>query len=194
MLQVRSIEHRQKREAEAEEQRRAKQAELDAQRREKAAAKRLEQDAFERQLQARAAIQLYLPVPLPLAERYKQILDEHTLTIDTRAAAWRVPRLVWYNRCETGCHGICRARGAVLVQGLQPQVEKMETAWARLHTITGAETPEEVLAYFEGMQLSQPLLASYPAASQRANVVHPTATHPTAPQTPQLTLRMSWKS
>lgn len=26
----------------------------------------------------------------------------------------------------------------------------MEAAWARLHTITGAETPEEVIAYFEG--------------------------------------------
>ena len=49
-----------------------------------------------------------------------------------------------------------------MVQGLQPQVEKMEAAWARLHTITGAETPEEVLAYFEGMHLSQPLLARHP--------------------------------
>ena len=78
-LQVRSIEHRQKREAEAEEQRRAKQAELNAQRREKAAAKRLEQDAFERQLQARATLQLYSPEPLPLACPYTQILDEHSL-------------------------------------------------------------------------------------------------------------------
>ena len=38
------MEHRQKREAEAEEQRRARQAELDAQERERVAAKRLEQD------------------------------------------------------------------------------------------------------------------------------------------------------
>ena len=36
------------------------------------------------------------------------------------------------------------------MQSLQPKVEKMEAAWARLHTITGAETPEEVIAYFEG--------------------------------------------
>ena len=78
-MQVRSIEHRQKREAEAEEQRRARQAEIDAQRREKAAAKRLEQDAFERQLQACTIIQLYLPVPLPLAGLHKQIHDEHSL-------------------------------------------------------------------------------------------------------------------
>ncbi|CAL5218617.1 g317 [Coccomyxa viridis] len=85
--EVRGMEHRQKREAEAEEQRRAKQAELDAQERERAAAERLEQDAFERQLQS-----------------------------------------------------------------LQPKVEKMEAAWARLHTITGAETPEEVIAYFEGLK------------------------------------------
>ena len=41
-------------------------------------------------------------------------------------------------------------RGYVM-QSLQPKVEKMEAAWARLHTITGAETPEEVIAYFEGM-------------------------------------------
>ena len=99
-LQVRSIEHRQKREAEAEEQRRAKQAELDAQRREKAAAKRLEQDAFERQLQARTTPQLYLPVPLPLAGPNIQILDQHS-PLYTRAAAWRVSSLLWYNRCET---------------------------------------------------------------------------------------------
>ena len=37
-----------------------------------------------------------------------------------------------------------------VIQSLQPKVEKMEAAWARLHTITGAETPEEVIAYFEG--------------------------------------------
>ena len=49
--QVRGMEHRQKREAEAEEQRRARQVELDAQQRETADQKRLEQDAFERQLQ-----------------------------------------------------------------------------------------------------------------------------------------------
>ena len=48
------------------------------------------------------------------------------------------------------------------MQGLQPQVEKMEAAWARLHTITGAETPEEVLVYFEGMQRSQPSLVRHP--------------------------------
>ena len=48
---MRGMEHRQKREAEAEEQRRARQAELDAQERERAAQKRLEQDAVERQLQ-----------------------------------------------------------------------------------------------------------------------------------------------
>ena len=53
VIQVRGMEHRQKREAEAEEQRRARQAELDAQERERAAQKRLEQDAFERQLAVR---------------------------------------------------------------------------------------------------------------------------------------------
>ncbi len=51
---MRSSEHRQKREAEAEEARHTRQAELDAAEREKAAKKRLEQDAFERQLQVSA--------------------------------------------------------------------------------------------------------------------------------------------
>jgi len=51
------MDHRQKREAEAEEQRRARQAEVDAGEREKAAQKRLEQDVFERQLQVRPVIQ-----------------------------------------------------------------------------------------------------------------------------------------
>lgn len=56
-LQLRGMEHRQKREAEAEELRRARQAGLDAQQREKAAQKRMEQDAFERQLQVRLLTQ-----------------------------------------------------------------------------------------------------------------------------------------
>ena len=56
-MQVRGMEHRQKRETEAEEQRRARQAEFDAQEREHAAAKRLEQDALERQLQVRLLTQ-----------------------------------------------------------------------------------------------------------------------------------------
>ena len=59
-MQVRGMEHRQKREAEAEEQRRAKQAELDAQERKRAAAERLEQDAFERQLRVRLLTQHFL--------------------------------------------------------------------------------------------------------------------------------------
>jgi hypothetical protein len=49
--QVRNIEHRQKREMAEEEQRRARQAELDALEREKAAKIRLEEQAFQQQLQ-----------------------------------------------------------------------------------------------------------------------------------------------
>ena len=46
------MEHRQKRETAEEEQRRARQAELDAIEREAAAKARLEEEAFEQQLQA----------------------------------------------------------------------------------------------------------------------------------------------
>jgi hypothetical protein len=38
-------------------------------------------------------------------------------------------------------------------QTLQPQIEQMEAAWARLHTITGSNTPEEVIGFWEGTQL-----------------------------------------
>ena len=80
------------------------------------------------------------------------------------------------------------------MQGLQPQVERMEAAWARLHTITGAETPEEVLTYFEGKQFRQPSLARHPTASQHAIVLCHMPARLTAPQAQQLSLRMSWKS
>ncbi len=99
LLQVRGMEHRQKREAEAEEQRRARQAELDAQERERVAAKRLEQDAFERQLQVRLLTQhssggsgLNLQLPL----------------------AWTLPRtdLVTVRDC-TSVKEVAAARGAL---------------------------------------------------------------------------------
>ena len=37
-----------------------------------------------------------------------------------------------------------------VAQTLQPKLEVLEAAWARLHTITGAEAPEDVIAYWEG--------------------------------------------
>ena len=38
------------------------------------------------------------------------------------------------------------------VAALAPKLEAMEAAWYRLHTISGADTPEEVIAYWEGAQ------------------------------------------
>ena len=55
--------------------------------------------------------------------------------------------------------GLCLMHACV-TQSLQPKVEKMEAAWARLHTITGAETPEEVIAYFEGKLHRGPVLSA----------------------------------
>ncbi len=63
--QVRSMEHRQKREMAEEEEQRARQAELDAIEREKAAKARLDVEAFEQQLQACARL-LYSLSVLPL--------------------------------------------------------------------------------------------------------------------------------
>ncbi len=36
------------------------------------------------------------------------------------------------------------------VAALAPKVEAMEASWNRIRTISGADTPEEVLAYWEG--------------------------------------------
>ena len=36
------------------------------------------------------------------------------------------------------------------MQALAPQLEAAEAAWARLHTITGAETPRDAIAFWEG--------------------------------------------
>ena len=77
------------------------------------------------------------------------------------------------------------------MQGLQPQVEKMEAAWARLHTITGAETPEEVLTYFEGTQFRRHPL---PRHLQQYSLSTCSTTWLCASQLPQgqqLSLRMS---
>ncbi|KAK9808645.1 hypothetical protein WJX72_001158 [[Myrmecia] bisecta] len=38
------------------------------------------------------------------------------------------------------------------LQALQPKLEAMEASWYRLHTISGADTPEEVIAYWEGLR------------------------------------------
>ena len=36
------------------------------------------------------------------------------------------------------------------VQALAPKLESMEAAWAGLHTLTGADTPEEIIAFLKG--------------------------------------------
>ena len=54
---------------------------------------------------------------------------------------------------------VCRSKGAVCrpaltlrctLQALQPKLEAMEASWYRLHSISGADTPEEVISYWEG--------------------------------------------
>jgi hypothetical protein len=35
-------------------------------------------------------------------------------------------------------------------QALAPQLEAMEAAWARLHMLTGADTPQDIIAFWEG--------------------------------------------
>ena len=37
------------------------------------------------------------------------------------------------------------------LQAVQPKLEAMEAAWYRLHSISGAATPDQVISYWEGM-------------------------------------------
>ncbi len=37
----------------------------------------------------------------------------------------------------------------------QPQVEAMEASWNRIRTISGAETSEDVIAYWEGLKAKE---------------------------------------
>lgn len=41
----------------------------------------------------------------------------------------------------------------VLAQAVQPKLEAMEAAWYRLHSISGAATPDQVITYWEGTAL-----------------------------------------
>ena len=47
----------------------------------------------------------------------------------------------------------------IVLQAVQPKLEAMEAAWFRLHSISGAATPDQVIAYWEGMPP-----ATYPKA------------------------------
>jgi hypothetical protein len=38
------------------------------------------------------------------------------------------------------------------IQALAPKLEAMEASWNRLRTISGADEPEEVIAYWEGLK------------------------------------------
>jgi len=39
---------------------------------------------------------------------------------------------------------------SLVLQAIQPKLEALEEAWSRLHTITGADSPEKLIAYWKG--------------------------------------------
>jgi len=41
------------------------------------------------------------------------------------------------------------------VQSLAPKVEAMEASWNRIRTISGAETAEDVIMYWEGLKAKE---------------------------------------
>jgi hypothetical protein len=52
------------------------------------------------------------------------------------------------------------------VQELAPKIEAMEASWNRLRTITGADEPEEVIAYWEGLKSKEENMRQLVAASE----------------------------
>ena len=52
------------------------------------------------------------------------------------------------------------------IQEVAPKIEAMEASWNRLRTITGADEPEEVIAYWEGLQSKEENMRQLVAASE----------------------------
>ena len=52
------------------------------------------------------------------------------------------------------------------IQELAPKIEAMEASWNRLRTITGADEPEEVIAYWEGLKSKEENMRQLVAASE----------------------------
>ena len=54
--------------------------------------------------------------------------------------------------CVGSCSEVTKLKGTgcMFVQALAPKLEAMEAAWAGLHTLTGADTPEEIIAFLKG--------------------------------------------
>ncbi len=113
--QVRAMEHRQKREMAEEEQRRARQAELDAVQREAAAKARLEEEAFEQQLQAFATCP---NKKLVLSQHCVSVL-QHLCVRNASATRNHVPALLWcsVSAClYTYVSALCQQFPALLCQ------------------------------------------------------------------------------
>lgn len=52
------------------------------------------------------------------------------------------------------------------IQELAPKIEAMEASWNRLRTITGADEPEEVIVYWEGLKTKQENMRQLVAVSE----------------------------
>lgn len=52
------------------------------------------------------------------------------------------------------------------LQELAPKLEAMETSWNRLRTITGADAPEEVIAFWEGLKSKEEHMQQLVAAAE----------------------------
>jgi outer membrane protein assembly factor BamD (BamD/ComL family) len=52
------------------------------------------------------------------------------------------------------------------IQELAPKIDAMEASWNRLRTITGADEPEEVIAYWEGLKSKEENMRQLVAAAE----------------------------
>lgn len=147
---MQDLERRQKHEAEAEERKRARKAEHDAAARERAARERAQEAAHEQQLQVNAGA----ADTWGRASTSRRASSSHISTVGSIVLQLHI----FAERC--GTHGVCvdscswltklKVTCWVSVQALAPKLESMEAAWAGLHTLTGADMPEEIIAFLKG--------------------------------------------
>ncbi|KAK9834194.1 hypothetical protein WJX81_007569 [Elliptochloris bilobata] len=52
------------------------------------------------------------------------------------------------------------------LQALAPKLESMEAAWAQLHTLTGADTPQEIIAFLEGLRAKEAAMRGLVATAE----------------------------
>jgi hypothetical protein len=143
-LQVRELKKRQQKQLERERKLREKALEKERAEREAAAKLKAEHDAYELKVRA-----------------YSPLLG----TTEQLAAAWHGTVMAissQFSQSSSHPHDPLELRRhppvlpmSLQVAALAPKVEAMEASWNRIRTISGAETAEDVITYWEGLKAKE---------------------------------------